>query len=135
MFIFCTYITINNKWENLFKYPEDVYQSLEADVPNAIQNFESDYNLTITHYDNQTNYLALKLSSDSSSLTIYVYNYKQNNQEIETKRDKNYPFQILLVNIFSLFILSLLLSLIEILIILLISFIILLIFRIISNKI
>lgn len=89
--VLCAIFTSNNEWSTLYDYPEDVYQSLEKEAYNIIQkkDFSSDYKLVITHYDNQSNRLTIELSCDSLTLTVTVYNYGKDTQQITIKRD--YP--------------------------------------------
>lgn len=111
--ILCTIISKKNMWKDFIKYPETEYLNLEEEATRIIhtKNFESEYNLVITKYDNRTNYLSMELSNNSTeSIIVNVNDFGKVDEEIILKRNRESIEENTLVNVLILFSFSLILG-------------------------
>lgn len=96
-------------FNNLFCYPEGMYQVLEEEASNLIRNnsFETNYDLVITNYNFSNKTLSMELSCDTATLDIEITNYGLINQEYNTNRDYNSAMSYILTNAFMILFISL----------------------------
>lgn len=103
----CSKITIQDQWEVLSYYPENAYESLETEAYTMIKNknFETDYHLVITDYDNYSNDLYFKLSDEQepATITIFVNDYTSDNPKIDIERSSKSARSVLNSNSLLLF--------------------------------
>lgn len=79
--------SIEQKWPEVFTYPEDAYQTLETEATKMAEthNLETDYVCTY-EYNNETRCLSLNLTDGTCSIYATISNYGSDNQDISTKR-------------------------------------------------
>ena len=110
----------NGTLDDIFSYPEEIYQSLEeeADILIRTKSFETNYELVITNYNLNNGTLTMELSSGSTKLDIKVTNYRESNQKYETDREYDSAKSYILTNTFFILLIAIVSSAIILLIIL-----------------
>lgn len=88
-FLTCAKIIVQGQLKEVFSYPDEDYKNLEEEATRMTQthSFDTDYLLSITSYDNQSNNLSMDLSVNSSTLKITIDNYGKYDQEVSIKRN------------------------------------------------
>lgn len=111
--ISCIKITRDNTWEKLLTYPEETYKDLEEEANKIAETdiFESKYKLGDIQYYDDSKTLSFKLYDESSSanLIVNIYNYKLENQYLDTIRNETNELKYKFLNILALIILCALL--------------------------
>lgn len=102
--ILCFKLTKDNNWEKVLTYPETSYTNLEEEAKRIAEthNFESKYKFKNIQYDYESKTLSFKLYDDSATLTVNIYNYKLENQSVDTIRTETSKLQHIFINIFAL---------------------------------
>lgn len=132
---------IEQKWPEVFTYPEGAYQALETEATKMAEthNLETDYVCTY-EYNNETRRLSLKLTDSINNdrniyITATISNYKLANQDITIKRYDDSKRQFIVINLLSYFVILPLLGAFFLLVLTFIILLLLLFVVFISHKI
>lgn len=112
----CIIVTKQNNWKRMFTYPESNYQVVQKEAERMIKshNFETNFELNITSYNNISHSLTFELRGDSNtSLTVTVTNYMQENEEVSYKRLYKSPTSHIFFQLLAIFLIIVFLALLS----------------------